>query len=187
MHDKAELTTRRLRLRRWQPADAEPFAILNADLRTVQYVPGPLSRADSDAFLDRIEAHFRAEGFGLWALEVPGVTPFAGFVGLNVPRFAAHFVPCVEIGWRLAPDYWGRGYATEGARAALGFGFDRLQLDQIVSFTVPQNRASRLVMERIGMTRDSADDFDHPSFPDGDPLQRHVLYRITREKVLPSP
>ena len=187
MRDTAELTTRRLRLRSWQPADAEPFAILNADPRTVQYVPGPLSRRDSDAFLDRIEAHFRAEGFGLWALEVPGVTPFAGFVGLNVPRFAAHFVPCVEIGWRLAPDYWGRGYATEGARAALGFGFDRLQLDQIVSFTVPQNRASRLVMERIGMTRDSADDFDHPSFPDGDPLQQHVLYRITREKVLPSP
>lgn len=125
-----------------------------------------------------MEAHFQEHGFGLWAVEIPGVATFAGFVGLSVPRFEAHFTPCVEIGWRLAAPYWGRGYATEGARAALEFGFDHLHLDQIVSFTVPDNVRSRRVMEKIGMTHDPADDFDHPNLPEGHRLRRHVLYGI---------
>jgi RimJ/RimL family protein N-acetyltransferase len=175
-----ELRTERLHLRRWGPGDREPFAVLNADPRVTEHLPGPLSREESDAFLERIEAHFVEHGFGLWAVEVEGLARCAGFVGLAVPRFEAHFTPCVEIGWRLAAEHWGRGYATEGARAALAFGFDVLGLDEIVSFTVPRNARSIRVMQKIGMQRDAKDDFDHPSLPAGHPLQRHVLYRIAR-------
>lgn len=175
-----ELQTDRLRLRRWLPADRAPFALLNADPRVTAYLPGPLSRAESDALVARIEAHFDQYGFGLWAVEVGDVAAFAGFIGLSVPRFTAHFTPCVEIGWRLGPAHWGRGYATEGARAVLAFGFEALGLGEIVSFTVPGNTRSRRVMERIGMAHNPADDFDHPSLPAGHPLRRHVLYRITR-------
>jgi RimJ/RimL family protein N-acetyltransferase len=175
------LPTPRLLLRPWRPSDRAPFAALNADPRVVEYLPGPLSREQSHAIVDRIEAHFAARGFGFWAVEIPGVAPFAGFVGLSVPRFEAHFTPCVEIGWRLAAEHWGHGYATEGARAALAFGFDALGLDEVVSFTVPDNRRSRAVMERAGMTHDPADDFDHPALPEGDPLRRHVLYRLRRQ------
>jgi RimJ/RimL family protein N-acetyltransferase len=123
---------------------------------------------------------FEQQGFGPWAVGVRGTASFIGFVGLSVPRFTAHFTPCVEIGWRIAADHWNRGYATEAARAALHMGFDVYQLEEIVSFTVPANLPSRPVMEKIGMTHDAADDFDHPSFPDGHPLKRHVLYRISR-------
>jgi RimJ/RimL family protein N-acetyltransferase len=128
----------------------------------------------------RIEATFAQRGFGLWAIEIPAVTSFAGFVGLSVPRFEAHFTPCVEIGWRLDQSYWGRGYASEGARAALRFGFEHAQLEQIVAFTVPANLPSRRVMDKIGMTHNPADDFDHPSIPAAHPLRRHLLYRIRR-------
>src|SRR3954454_19410233 len=122
-----QLTTERLLLRRWVSADRAPFAALNADPRVVEHLP-PLSAAESDAFVARIEANFAARGFGLWAVEIPGVTPFAGFVGLAEPRFEAHFMPCVEIGWRLAAAYWGHGYATEGAREVLSFAWETLQL-----------------------------------------------------------
>ena len=175
-----ELRTARLLLRRWRDEDRAPFAALNADPLVTEFLPGPLSRADSDALADRIEAHFAVHGFGLWAIEVPGQIPFAGFVGLAVPAFEAAFTPCVEVGWRLASACWGRGYATEGARAALAFGFARLGLAEIVSFTVPANVRSRRVMERLGMKHDPADDFDHPALPEGHPLRRHVLYRATR-------
>jgi RimJ/RimL family protein N-acetyltransferase len=154
-----------------------PFARLNADARVVEFLPKPLTREESDARADQIEAHFQQHGFGLWAVEIPGVTPFAGFVGLSIPRFEAHFTPCVEIGWRLDADHWNRGYATEGARAALDFGFRWLGLQEIVSFTVPGNLRSRRVMEKIGMIRSPDDDFDHPLLPEGHPLRRHVLYR----------
>jgi RimJ/RimL family protein N-acetyltransferase len=117
-------------------------------------------------------------------VEVRGGAAFAGFVGLSVPRFEAHFAPCVEIGWRLAAQHWGHGYATEGARAALAFGFGTLGLEEIVAFTAPRNVRSRRVMEKIGMTYDPADDFDHPLLPEGHPLRRHVLYRIA-PPVLP--
>jgi RimJ/RimL family protein N-acetyltransferase len=175
-----DIRTDRLLLRRWLPDDRAPFATLNADPRVMEFLPSLLSREESDAFVERAEAHFGQHGFGLWAVEIPGVTPFAGFVGLSRPRFEAPFQPCVEIGWRFGVEYWSRGYATEGARAALAFGFDACGLTEIVSFTVPQNVRSRRVMERIGMRHDSADDFDHPLLPDGHPLRRHVLYRIGR-------
>lgn len=175
-----ELQTDRLRLRRWLAADRAPFAALNADPRVMEYLPGPLSREESDALVTRIEAHFDQYGFGLWAVEIGNVTAFVGFIGLSVPRFTAHFTPCVEIGWRLGPAHWGRGYATEGARVVLACGFEVLGLEEIVSFTVLGNARSRRVMELIGMVHNLADAFDHPLFPAGHALRRHVLYRITR-------
>src|SRR5262249_43255676 len=144
------------------------------------HFPSTLSREESDVLVERVEATFEQHGFGPWAIEVPNVTPFIGFVGLSVPRFQAHFTPCVEIGWRIAAEYWNRGYATEAAQAALKAGFDVFQLKEIVSFTVPANLASRRVMEKIGMRHDEADDFDHPSFSAGHPLKQHVLYRMSR-------
>jgi RimJ/RimL family protein N-acetyltransferase len=173
-----EVRTERLLLRRWRAADRAPFAALNADPRVMEFFPGPLSRADSDALAARVEEHFATHGFGPWAVEVPDALPFAGFVGLSVPAFAAAFTPCVEIGWRLDPALWGRGYATEAARAALAVGFAQIGLAEIVAFTVPANVRSRRVMEKVGMTHDPADDFDHPALPGGHPLQRHVLYRM---------
>ena len=174
------IQTPRLLLRPWRDADLAPFAAMNADPVVMEFFPRPLDRAESDAAVARIRDHFAARGFGLWAVEVPDVADFIGFVGLAVPRFEAHFTPCVEIGWRLAREHWGRGYATEAARAALGFGFEELALDEIVSFTAPANVRSRAVMERIGMTRSPEDDFDHPTLPEGHPLRRHVLYRARR-------
>jgi RimJ/RimL family protein N-acetyltransferase len=153
---------------------------MNADPRVMEHFPAVYSRDESDAAAGRIAAHFAERGFGLWAVEIPGIAPFVGFIGLNVPSFEAHFTPCVEIGWRLAADFWGCGYATEGARAALQYGFGELKLDEIVSMTVPANQRSWHVMEKLGMTRDPGDDFDHPRVPAGHPLQRHVLYRIKR-------
>ncbi len=173
-----EIRTARLWLRPWRAADREPFAALNADPRVMEFMPKRLTRAESDAFVGRIGAHFLDHGFGLWAVQILGGAKFAGYIGLSVPRFHARFTPCVEVGWRLAAEHWGRGYATEGARAAVVFGFEHLGLQEIVSFTVPANVRSIRVMERIGMTRDPADDFDHPLLPEGHPLRRHVLYRI---------
>lgn len=172
------LRTDRLLLRRWTDADRAPFATLNADPRVVEHLPGPLSRAESDALVDRIEAGFDARGFGLWAVEVREAGTLVGFVGLSVPSFEAPFTPAVEVGWRLAAEAWGRGYATEGARAAVADGFGRVGLDEVVSFTVPANLPSRRVMQRLGMRHDPVDDFDHPRFPPGHPLRRHVLYRL---------
>jgi RimJ/RimL family protein N-acetyltransferase len=172
-----EIRTERLRLRRWKTQDLEPFAALNRDPVVMEYLAAPLSRAESDAFAARIEAHFDAHGFGLFAVEVVEGRSFAGFIGLSIPRFEAPFMPCVEIGWRLAAHCQGRGYATEGARAVLALGFETLTLGEIVSFTVPANVRSRRVMEKLGMTHSAADDFDHPALPGGHPLRRHVLYR----------
>jgi RimJ/RimL family protein N-acetyltransferase len=178
------IRTDRLYLRRWVPGDRAPFAAINADPRVMEHFPSVLSRDDSDALAARIEAHFDRYGFGLWAVEIPGIAPFAGFAGLSVPEFEAHFTPCVEIGWRLGAEHWRRGYATEAARAALAFGFETLGLEEIVSFTVSDNLRSRRVMERIGMHRNPADDFDHPALSEGDPLRRHVMYRMTRPTAL---
>ena len=182
-----EIRTERLRLRPWLPADQEPFAALNADPRVMEYFRGPLSRVESDSFAERIEAHFAQRGFGLWAVEISGVATFAGFIGLSVPGFEAHFTPCVEIGWRLAAEHWRRGYATEGARAVLAFGFGTLEIPQIVSFTAVGNVRSRRVMEKIGMTHQPTDDFDYPTFATGHPLRRHALYRIARSEPARSP
>jgi RimJ/RimL family protein N-acetyltransferase len=173
------LCTERLRLRAWRPGDRVPFSVMNADPRVMEYfATGPLSRGESDALADRIEAQFAERGFGLWAVEVPAVEAFAGFCGLAVPSFTAHFTPCVEIGWRFAARSWGHGYATEAARAVLAHAFGPLGLREIVSFTTASNVRSQGVMQRIGMTRNPADDFDHPAIAEGHPLRRHVLYRI---------
>jgi len=173
------MRTDRLLLRGWRDEDLAPFAELNSDPEVMTFMPALLDRRESDAFAARIGEQLEQRGFGLWAVEVPHVAPFIGYVGLSVPRFTAAFTPCVEVGWRLARAHWGRGYATEAARTALTFGFERVGLEEIVSFTVPANARSIAVMERLGMSHDPADDFDHPSLPAGHPLQRHVLYRLT--------
>lgn len=170
--------TERLLLRRWREEDREPFAALNADPAVMEHFPAPLSRRESDAFLDRVAPQLEQRGWGLWALEVRGTGAFIGFTGLAIPRFEAPFTPAVEVGWRLARDAWGFGYASEAARAAIAVGFGEVGLEEIVSFTAVGNARSRAVMERIGMTRDEAGDFDHPSLPEGHPLRRHVLYRL---------
>ena len=174
------LTTARLRLRQWREEDLAPFAALNADPQVMEYFPKVLTRAESDVVAGRIRDHFARHGFGLWAVEVPGAADFVGFVGLAVPSFEAHFTPCVEIGWRLAREHWGHGYATEAATAALAFGFGDRALEEIVSFTVPANIPSRRVMGRLGMRRLPSDDFEHPAIADGHPLRSHVLYRLRR-------
>jgi RimJ/RimL family protein N-acetyltransferase len=181
-----ELVTARLRLRRWRASDRAPFARLNADPVVMEHFPSVLSRAQSDALADRIEATFESEGLGLWAVEVAETGEFAGFVGLSIPGFEAHFTPAVEVGWRLAAAHWGRGYATEGARAAVADGFDRLGLAEIVSFTSVGNDRSQRVMRKLGMTRDPADDFDNPNMPRGHRLVRHVLYRLRTPGATPA-
>ena len=175
------LTTGRLLLRHWRDDDRAPFAAMNADPRVMEHFPAPLSRLESDALIDEFEARFDPRGFGLWALERRDDGTFIGFTGLAAVPWEAHFTPAIEVGWRLAPEAWGHGYATEAAREAVRFGFEDAELDEIVSFTVPANVRSRAVMERLGMTHDPADDFDHPRLPVGHPLRRHVLYRIDRE------
>lgn len=174
------LTTARLLLRPWRPEDLPAFAALNADSRVMEFFPSLLTATESDARAERIAQHINERGFSLWAVEVPGVADFIGFVGLAPTNFDAHFTPCVEVGWRLAYEYWGLGYATEAGSAAITDGFDRLALEEIVSFTTRTNSRSRRVMERLGMTYSLSDDFDHPNLYEGDALRRHVLYRLRR-------
>jgi RimJ/RimL family protein N-acetyltransferase len=174
-----QLRTDRLLLRRWGADDRAPFAAVNADAEVMRWFPATLSRRESDELADRIEAAFERDGWGLWALEQRATGRFLGFTGLARPGFDAHFTPAVEIGWRLARDAWGRGYATEAARAAAAFAFDALELDALVSFTTEGNARSRAVMRRLGMRHDPAEDFDHPGLPAGHALCRHVLYRLS--------
>lgn len=174
-----ELRTERLVLRAWRDADRAPFAAMNADPVVMEHFPSTLTRAQSDAMVDLIQQRWADGRPSLWAVEVPAVADFVGFVGLLEPSFTAPFTPCVEVGWRLAAPFWGRGYAPEGAAAALEHGFDTLGADEIVSFTVPANDRSRRVMEKLGLHHDPADDFDHPNLAPGDPLRRHVLYRLS--------
>ncbi|WP_374535993.1 GNAT family N-acetyltransferase [Chitinimonas taiwanensis] len=171
----------RVLLHDWRDDDLPTWVAMNADPAVRRYFPSVLDEAAALGEASRIRAHAEREGFTFWALEIPGVADFAGFVGLIRTGFDAHFTPCVEIGWRLAQAYWGQGYASEAARLALQQGFDTLQLDEIVALTVPANLPSQAVMQRIGMRRDPADDFDHPRLSDGHPLQRHLLYRIKRQ------
>lgn len=170
-----QIETPRLVLRRWRPEDAAPFAALNADPEVMRHFPAPLDRAQSDAMIERIEAHFDRHGDGLWAVEVKGGAPFIGFTGLARPEW----LPVVEIGWRLARAAWGHGYATEAARAALAWGFAHAGVDEIVAFTAPANVRSQAVMTRLGMRRDPDADFEHPRVPVGHPLRPHWLYRIS--------
>jgi len=174
------LAGERVLLRPWREEDLAPFAALNADPRVMTFMAGCLTRADSDRLAMRIARHFDRHGFGLWAVELMGVAPFIGCVGLAVPSFHASFTPCIEIGWRLARDYWGRGYAREAARVALAVGFEDFGLERIVSFTARDNRRSRRLMERLGMSHSADEDFGHPALPEGHPLRPHVLYWLGR-------
>ncbi len=176
-----EPATERLTLRQWRAEDREPFAALNADPRVMEFFPAPLDRQASDALADIIEAFIAAHGWGFWAVELNRSGEFIGFVGLSIPRAQLPCSPCVEVGWRLGARHWGRGYATEAARAALRVGFERLALPEIVSFTSVLNSRSKAVMERLGMTADS-DTFEHPAVPPGHRLREHCLYRLSRER-----
>jgi RimJ/RimL family protein N-acetyltransferase len=169
------LETSRLILRRWREADSEPFHRINSDPRVMEFFPACLTRAESDALIARAEAHFEKQGFGPFAVETRDGGNLAGFVGLSIPRFEAHFTPSVEIGWRLAAEYWNQGLATEAATRVLRLAFDELGLHELVSFTVPANLRSRRVMEKLGMKYSG--EFNHPELPEGHPLRRHVLYR----------
>jgi RimJ/RimL family protein N-acetyltransferase len=174
------LCTARLELRPFAEADREPFAALNADPEVMQFMPRPLSRAESDAFAATATAQLAAQGFGLWAVTRQRGQELLGCVGLSRASFAAHFTPCLEVLWRLRRSAWGCGYATEAAGACLAFALERLQAPEVVAFTVPANLRSRRVMERLGMRHDAAGDFEHPRLPEGHPLRRHVLYRLAR-------
>lgn len=174
------IETDRLILRRWCDADRAPFAAINADPRVMEYFKEPLSRAESDGFIDRIENLFTQNGFGFWAVAEKTGGRLVGLTGLSPVMFDAPFVPAIEIGWRMAPDVWGKGYAPEAARAALDAGFTKLALPEIVAFTTVANQKSRRVMEKLGMVYDSAADFAHPNLPAGHPLRPHVLYREKR-------
>lgn len=176
-----EFETERLRLRRWLERDRAPFAAMNADPEVMRYFPAPWTAAMSNDAIDRWLADFDARGWSNWAVELASTREFIGFIGLSIPRRALPCTPYVEIGWRLAQAHWKHGYATEGARAALEIGFERLVFDEIVSFTSLLNAPSRRVMERIGL-RDAHADFDHPGVPEGHELRRHCLYRLSREE-----
>ena len=178
------LETPRLLLRRWQIADQEPFATLNGDPETMKFFLQPLNRSESDSLIERYEKHFEEQGFGMWALQSKKTRDLIGATGLLRVTFAAHFTPTVNIGWRLARQHWGNGYATEAAVEALRFGFEKLNLPEIVAFTLPQNTSSRGVMERLGMTHNPNDDFDHPKVPQWHPMVRHVLYRVKNDSNL---
>lgn len=174
------LRTERLLLREWRDSDKPAFAGMNADLRVMEFFPALLSRDESDQLVEKIQSHFRQHGFGLYAAEFLQTGSFIGYVGLAVPSFEAKFTPCVEIGWRLCTESWGQGLATEGAREVVRQAFEDLRLPELVSFTVPANTRSRRVMEKLGMTHDPCEDFDHPRLPEGHQLRRHVLYRLRR-------
>jgi RimJ/RimL family protein N-acetyltransferase len=174
------LRTPRLLLREWRDEDAEPFAAMSADPEVMAMLPPLPDRAASDAWIARMQAHLAEYGFAYWAIQLPGAATLIGAIGLSRVRFALPFAPAVEIGWRLARPYWGRGHAFEAARATVDDGFYRLGLKEIVAFTVPANRRSWRLMERLGMTRDPAEDFEHPAFTEDHPLRRSILYRLRR-------
>lgn len=179
MAELIEFNTDRLRLRQWCVADREPFAALNADPKVMEFFPAPLDRAASDAMADRCQSLIAERGWGFWAVESKHSNEFIGFVGLHIPSAELPFSPCVEIGWRLDFQHWGKGFATEAARGALRVGFELLNLSEIVSFATVRNDKSRAVMERLGMREAAA--FEHPSVPAGSALRQHCLYRLSRE------
>lgn len=176
------IETERLILRTFEDKDIEPMAAIDQDPKVCEYLPGIGNRAATEAGIQHFIKHYYEHGFSLYAAELKETNEFIGYLGLIVPSFEAHFTPAVEIGWRLASSHWGKGYATEGAKAVLNYGFNKLGLNQIVSFTVPANIRSIRVMEKIGMKRDLSGDFHHPKLPKDHPLALHVLYRAKNEK-----
>ena len=181
-----ELSSARLRLRPWAEADRVPFAAMHADPLVMQFMPAVLGDDQCSVLVERNLEHWREHGFGLWSLEVKGGPTFVGYAGLLRTSFVAPFTPSVEIDWMLARDAWRQGYAVEAASAICMRAFDVLGIDELVSFTVPENSRSRRVMERLGMKRNETEDFDHPRLPEGHSLRRHVLYRLTRANLIRS-
>jgi RimJ/RimL family protein N-acetyltransferase len=175
------IETERLLLRPWRDADRAPFHRLNSEPRVMEFFPAIPTREQSDALVTKCQEHFELHGFTFFAAELHETGDLTGFIGMAHTPFEAHFTPCVEIGWRLAFEQWNRGLATEGACAVMRYGFEQLRLAEMVALTVPANVRSRRVMEKLGMTRDPADDFDHPRIPEGHPLRRHILYRARRD------
>ena len=173
-----ELRTPRLLLRQWKESDFDAWAEMNADARVRQYFPRPLTTEDARGEFERISGGIKQRGWGMWAVEVPSVVPFIGFVGLNPPMFPAPWQPGVEIGWRLAQRAWGKGYATEAAEASLYFAFEHLQLPAVLALSVTTNTPSHAVMARIGMQRWHGMEFDHPRVPSDWPLKHHIVHRI---------
>ena len=178
MAEVPTLESPRVILRNWRDDDVEAFARMNADSRVTEFLRGAYPRERSEAVAAAIRSELDRNGYGWWVLEVRNGEPFAGVIALQEVPFAAPFTPAYEIGWRLPFESWGRGYATEGASAALDHAFGALHWPEVVAFTVRGNSRSRRVMERLGMSYDPADDFDHPKLEPGDPLRPHVLYRV---------
>ncbi|MDP1609085.1 MAG: GNAT family N-acetyltransferase [Chlamydiales bacterium] len=172
------IKTKRLILRPWRNEDLDSLSRLNTDPRVMEYLFSPLTREESSARLEVYTKHIHDHGWGLWAVSVPGVSDFIGWIGLWPIGFETHFTPAIEVGWRLLPEFWGQGYATEGAKASIQYGFDTLKLEEIVSITVSANVRSIRVMEKLDMHRDPKDDFDHPKVQEGHSLRRNILYRI---------
>lgn len=174
------IETARLCLRDWQDTDTEAFIQMNQNPLVMEFFPKCLTREESLEFINRQKANLMRDGFGFWATEIKATGEFIGFISLSRPSFAAHFTPCIEIGWRLAAKHWGQGYATEGAETALKYGFKKCGLEEIVAFTVPANLRSKRVMEKIGMTHNPQDDFLHPALSKDHPLAKHVLYHCKK-------
>ena len=181
MPELFEFDTERLRLRQWCTADREPFAVLNADPKVMEFYPAPLSRTESDAMANRCQALIAERGWDFWAVETKSENEFIGFAGLHTPAPELPFSPCIEVGWRLAAKHWGKGFATEAARGALRIGFERLGLAEIVSFTSAINLRSRAVMVKLGM-RETEETFEHPNVPVGSALRQHCLYRLSHSQ-----
>lgn len=172
------LTTKRLILRQWKDSDLPLFAKMNADARVMEYFPSVLSREESDSLAEKIQKELIEKEYGLWAVEVSGVAPFVGFVGLHYQDFPAAFTPCIEIGWRLTHEHWGKGYALEAAEKVVDYAFNILRLEEIVSFTTSNNKRSWNLMEKLGMTHNPEDDFYHTKIPKDHPMAFHVLYKL---------
>jgi RimJ/RimL family protein N-acetyltransferase len=183
VESQPQIKTERLLLRPWREQDREPFAAMNADPAVMEYFPATLSREKSDALAERIDSDIQKLGYGFWAAEIPGEASFIGFVGIVATDDYMPFAPAIEIGWRLAKEHWGKGFASEGARAAATFGFGELGLEQIVALTAATNTRSRRVMERLGMRRDPGEDFLYPTLAADDPIAPHVLYRLTAQML----
>ena len=179
MVEVIDCETKRLRLRQWKLTDREPFAAINADSKVMEFFPSPLARMESDAMADRCQSLIEERGWGFWAMESKATQEFIGFVGLNTPSAELPFSPCVEVGWRLGPQHWGKGLASEAAREAIRVGFRLLGLREIVSFTTVRNLRSRAVMERLGMRASGT--FEHPQVPETSALRQHCLYRLSRD------
>ena len=175
------IQTQRLILRQWRDQDRQPFAAMNADPQVMKYFPSTLTKEQSDALIDRFIEDIESSGWGFWAAQRIDSGHFIGFIGINYSADGLPFAPCVDIGWRLAQAHWGLGFATEGAKAAMDYAFNAINLSKVVSMTPVNNKASERVMKKIGMQKQQFT-FMHPKLADGHPLQEHLLYSVTNDQ-----